>query len=159
LSRHALNIPPRTPTTGGSSDPADAERLQAICRRLGPGPIQALLDKRLQLLPSPVTDADRAAGYRYECSILQAEFSLTQVRDRPATGVLRTGHPGRQPRRRAPPPGQPGRRPPGAARPATVRPGLVPHPDDHRRAPSLHSYDKHTKINQYHQEGWALRTA
>ena len=29
---------------------------------------------------------DRAAGYRYEVSMLQAEFSLTQVLDRPVTG-------------------------------------------------------------------------
>jgi hypothetical protein len=30
--------------------------------------------------------ADRKAGYRYQVSILQAEFSLTQVLDRPVTG-------------------------------------------------------------------------
>ena len=35
---------------------------------------------------SPFTEHDRAAGYRYECSVLQAEFSLTQVLDRPRTG-------------------------------------------------------------------------
>ncbi|MGH8586499.1 MAG: hypothetical protein ACREWE_10065, partial [Gammaproteobacteria bacterium] len=29
---------------------------------------------------------DRQAGYRYQVSILQAEFSLTQVLDRPLTG-------------------------------------------------------------------------
>ena len=33
-----------------------------------------------------VYGADRAAGYRYDISILQAEFSLTQVLDRPVTG-------------------------------------------------------------------------
>jgi len=37
-------------------------------------------------LPHPFTAADRKAGYRYEISILQAEFSLTQVLDRPVTG-------------------------------------------------------------------------
>jgi len=32
--------------------------------------------------------ADRAAGYRYDLSILQAEFSLTQMLDKPVTGRL-----------------------------------------------------------------------
>ena len=31
---------------------------------------------------------DRKAGYRYDISILQAEFSLTQVLDRPVHGRL-----------------------------------------------------------------------
>ena len=31
---------------------------------------------------------DRQAGYRYQISILQAEFSLTQVLDRPVTGRI-----------------------------------------------------------------------
>ena len=32
--------------------------------------------------------ADRAAGYRYELSILQAEFSLTQMLDKPVSGRM-----------------------------------------------------------------------
>jgi hypothetical protein len=44
------------------------------------------LRKWLRLLPHPDTAADRKAGYRYQISILQAEFSLTQVLDRPVTG-------------------------------------------------------------------------
>src|SRR5690606_17586697 len=36
--------------------------------------------------PHPYTAADRKAGYRYDLSILQAEFSLTMVLDRPTTG-------------------------------------------------------------------------
>ena len=49
---------------------------------------------------------DRAAGYRYDLSILQAEFSLTQVLDRPVTGrrLLRGSDP-REPRHRPPRPG------------------------------------------------------
>ncbi len=39
-------------------------------------------------LPHPFTAADRAAGYRYDLSILQAEFSLTQVLDRPVSGRI-----------------------------------------------------------------------
>ena len=42
-----------------------------------------------QVVPAsahPFPAKDRAAGFRYEISILQAEFSLTQVLDRPLTG-------------------------------------------------------------------------
>jgi hypothetical protein len=60
--------------------------VQAICDRLGPEQIGALLDKWLAILPAAFSDADRAADYRYELSVLQAEFSLTQVLDRPLTG-------------------------------------------------------------------------
>ncbi|MCC6344359.1 MAG: hypothetical protein IT166_19315 [Bryobacterales bacterium] len=42
--------------------------------------------KWLRLVPHPYTAADRKAGYRYQISILQAEFSLAQVLDRPVTG-------------------------------------------------------------------------
>jgi hypothetical protein len=41
------------------------------------------LRKWLRRLPHPFTGTDRKAGYRYDISILQAEFSLTQVLDRP----------------------------------------------------------------------------
>ena len=107
----------------------DPAALQAVCDRLGPTQIQALPDKWLAILPSAFTEADRGAGYRYECSVPQAEFSLTQALDRPVSlirnsgrhqhhcrsrtrwpeflirlrdraGILRAGHP-RQPRRRA----------------------------------------------------------
>ena len=45
--------------------------------------INALLRKWLRCLPQQFTAADRAAGYRYDISIRQAEFSLTQVLDQP----------------------------------------------------------------------------
>ena len=57
----------------------DAAALQAICDRLGPADIDALLRKWLRKLPHPFTAGDIAADYRYELSILQAEFSLTQM--------------------------------------------------------------------------------
>ena len=50
--------------------------------------IDALLRKWLGRLPHPFTARDRRAGYRYDLSILQAEFSLTQVLDRPVTGRI-----------------------------------------------------------------------
>src|ERR1700704_3537305 len=64
----------------------DPKRLQAICDGLSAEKIDALLRKWLRLLPHPYAAADRKAGYRYQVSILQAEFSLTQVLDRPVTG-------------------------------------------------------------------------
>ena len=60
--------------------------MQAICDSLGPEQIDALLRKWLAILPNPFTAADEAAGYRYDLSILQAEFSLTQMLDRPSPG-------------------------------------------------------------------------
>src|SRR6516164_3837752 len=65
---------------------ADPKRLQRICDALSAAKIDALLRKWLARLPHPFTPEDRAAGYRYEISILQAEFSLTQVLDRPVNG-------------------------------------------------------------------------
>ena len=39
--------------------------------------------------PAPLlTAADQVAGYRYELSILQAEFSLTQMLDAPVSGRI-----------------------------------------------------------------------
>ncbi|WP_219420702.1 hypothetical protein, partial [Pseudonocardia nigra] len=139
---------------------ADPAAVQVICDRLGPVEIQALLDKWLAILPNPFTDADRAAGYRYECSILQAEFSLTQVLDRPVSGrvffeqVIRdnldAGRPDqislifdRRLMRRGP------RATPGRFRTRILTEGVTP---------SLHIDYKHTSIKQYHKEGRALRT-
>jgi hypothetical protein len=65
---------------------ADPKRLQTICNGLSAEKIGALLRKWLRPLPHPFTGADRKAGYRYDISILQAEFSTTQVLDRPVHG-------------------------------------------------------------------------
>jgi hypothetical protein len=139
---------------------ADPAAVQTLCDQLGPAQIQALLDKWLRVLPSPFTDTDRAAGYRYECSILQAEFSLTQVLDRPVSGrvffeqVIRdnldAGRPDqvslifdRRLMRRGP------RATPGRFRTRVITDGVTP---------SVHIDYKNTKIKQYHKEGRALRT-
>ena len=66
----------------------DVAGVQAICDSLGPAQIDALLRKWLAILPNPFTDEDQAAGYRYELSILQAEFSLTQMLDAPVSGRI-----------------------------------------------------------------------
>jgi hypothetical protein len=67
---------------------ADPRRLQTLCDGLSAEKIDAVFRKWLHRLPHPFTRRDRAAGYRYELSILQAEFSLTQVLDRPLSGRL-----------------------------------------------------------------------
>src|SRR5680860_1302204 len=64
----------------------DVAAVQAICDGLGPAQIDALLRKWLARLPHPFTAEERAAGYRYDISILQAEFSLTQMLDKPVSG-------------------------------------------------------------------------
>jgi len=138
----------------------DVAALQAICDTLGPAQIYALLDKWLRILPDPFTDADRDAGYRYQVSILQAEFSLTQMLDTPVTGRIFFEHVirdnldigradqvglifGRQLRRRGPRPT------PGRFRTRVITAGVTP---------SLHADYKHTTVKQYHKEGRALRT-
>jgi len=150
----------RQPLAQQRVDLLGAQAVAEGLQRLGPDQIQALLDKWLQVLPCAFTEADRAAGYRYELSVLQAEFSLTQVLDRPVTGrvffeqVIRdnldAGHPDQislifdrrliHGRRRSTP---------GRFRTRVITDGVTP---------SLHIDYKHTAIKQYHKEGQALRT-
>jgi hypothetical protein len=101
---------------------------------------------------------DRKAGYRYDLSILQAEFSLTQVWDRGVHGrcffeeVIREnidlGRPeqvqlifGRKMQRKTATDGR--------CRTRIITEGVTP---------SLHVYYKNTHLKQYHKEGRALRT-
>jgi len=138
----------------------DADRLQAICDSLGPEHIDALLRKWLRILPNPFTDDDQAAGYRYDLSLLQTEFSLTQMLDTPVSGRiffeqvlhdnLDLGRPDRVglvfDRRII----RKGRHPtPGRFRTRVITAGVTP---------SLHIDYKHTTVKQYHKEGRALRT-
>jgi hypothetical protein len=144
------------PLDNGFRTCADPAQLQAICEGLTPERIDALLRKWLARLPNPFSDADRAAGYRYELSVLQAEVSLTQVFDRPMTGrvffeeVIREnldlGRPdevGLIFNRRI------NRRTPGPFRTRVITDGVVPH---------LYVDYKSSRIKQYHKEGRALRT-
>jgi hypothetical protein len=141
-------------------DPDDLPRLQAICDQFGSEQIDALTRKWFARLPHPFTPGDRAAGYGYDLSILQAEFSLTQVLDKPVSGRIffeqairdnldigRPDHVGlifnRQIYRRGPRPT------PGRFRTRVITEGVTP---------SLHVDYKHSKIKQYHKLGQALRT-
>ncbi len=67
---------------------AHPRRLQTLCDGLSAEKIDAFFRKWLRRLPHPFARRDRQAGYRYELSILQAEFSRTQVLDRPLSGRL-----------------------------------------------------------------------
>ena len=140
----------------GIAECADPQALQALAEGLTAAKIDALLRKWLAQLPHPFSRKDRAAGYRYQISILQAEFSLTQVLQQPVAGrvffeeVIREnldlGRPdqvqlifGRQVTRQTP------RR----FRTQVLTTGVIP---------SLHVDYKHSRIKQYHKEGQALRT-
>ena len=148
------------PLDNGFASCDDVPAVQQICDRLGPSHIDALLRKWLAILPHPFAPEDETAGYRYELSILQAEFSLTQMLDRPVAGriffeqvlhdnldigrpdqislifdrrIIRTGR----------------SKTPGRFRTRVITNGVIP---------SLHIDYKHSKIKQYHKLGRALRT-
>ena len=66
----------------------DPKRAQQLCDQLDARRIRRLVEKWLRRLPHPFLQKDREAGYRHDISILQAEFSLTQVLDRPLDGRI-----------------------------------------------------------------------
>jgi len=135
---------------------SDPKGLQSLCRRFGAPQIRALVNKWMTRLPYPFAPEDTAAGYRYEISILQAEFALTQVFDAPFPGriffeqVIRDnldlGRPDQVSLifdRRVT------RRTPGRFRTRVITEGVTP---------SLHVDYKRCRVKQYHKEGRALRT-
>ena len=138
----------------------DVPALQPICDSLDQDKIQALARKWLDILPNPYSAADQAAGYRYDISVLQAEFSLTQVLDKPVSGRiffdqvihdnLAIGRPDqvglifdRRIIRKGP------RATPGRFRTRVITDGVTP---------SLHVDYKNSKIKQYHKLSKAIRT-
>jgi hypothetical protein len=148
------------PLDNGFAAVDDVPAVQAICDRLGPEHIDALLRKWLAILPNPFAPEDETAGYRYELSVLQAEFSLTQMLDRPVSGRiffeqvlhdnLDIGRPDQVSLifdRRVIRKGR--SKTPGRFRTRVITDGVVP---------SVHIDYKHTKIKQYHKLGRALRT-
>jgi hypothetical protein len=147
---------PYEPLDNGIRSTAEAARVQRIANTLDAAKIDAVFRKWLRRLPHPFTPAQRAAGYRYQLSILQAEFALTQVLDRPRTGrsffeeVMREnldlGRPDHMQlvfNRRV------CRHTPGPFRTRVLTDGVVP---------SLHVDYKKCRIKQYHKEQQALRT-
>ncbi|ABW15672.1 conserved hypothetical protein [Parafrankia sp. EAN1pec] len=75
-----------TPMDNAFAAVDDPAALQRIYDSLGPEQIDGLLRKWLKILPHPFTGDDQDAGYTYDVSVLQAEFSLTQTLDRPLSG-------------------------------------------------------------------------
>ena len=65
------------------ANPAAAQR---IAEGFDEKKIERFFRKWLAALPHPYPVADRKAGYRYRLSVLQAEFSLTQIWDCPRHG-------------------------------------------------------------------------
>ena len=61
----------------------DPDRLQAICDRFGPGDVQDFFDRWIGHIPTPLTPADRNAGFWWELSMRQVEVSRTLVFDDP----------------------------------------------------------------------------
>src|SRR5256712_8261904 len=137
---------------------ADIKAAQRLSEGLTAQKIDAFFRKWLARLPHPYTPKDRRAGYRYDLSILQAEFSLTQVGDRAVHGrcffeeVIREnidwGRPeqvqlifARKLQRKTATDGR--------CRTRVITQGVVP---------SLHLYYKNTHLKQYHKEGRGLRT-
>ena len=102
------NAKPPGPASGSASCPTgsppcrDPAALQAICDRLGPGVITVFAERWWSILPLPLTEHDRAAGYWWELSMRQVETSRTWCSTRPATPRVLRGAGGRQPRHRPP---------------------------------------------------------
>jgi hypothetical protein len=69
----------------GIASCSDPRRMQGLADGLSAAKIEVFARRWLNRLPHPYTRADRQAGYHYDISILQSEFSLTQVFDRPVT--------------------------------------------------------------------------
>ena len=147
---------PHEPLDNGIRSSEAPGRVQRIADTLDAAKIDAVFRKWLRRVPHPFAPAHRKAGYRYHLSILQSEFALTQVLDRPLTGrcffeeVIREnldiGRPDQMQlifNRRV------SRRTPGGFRTRVLTEGVVP---------SLHVQYKKSKVKQYHKEGQALRT-
>ncbi len=134
----------------------DPQRLQTLAKELGSQHIQAFLDKWLQRLPMPLSQADRDAGYNHRLSIWQMEYSLTQIVDRPLSGrqffetVIQDNIDlGRPERIQLIFPRKITRKTPGSFRTRVLYEGVHP---------SLHVSYKHFDLKQYFKEGRGLRT-
>ena len=149
-----------TPLDNAFAAVEDVAAVQRICDALDEGKITALAARLLAMLPHPFTADDTAAGYRYELSVPQAEFSVTQALDAPVNGRiffdqlirdnLDIGRPDRVSLifdRKIVATGK--RATPGRFRTRVITDGVTP---------GLHIDYKNSKIEQDHKLGKALRT-
>jgi hypothetical protein len=72
-----------TALSNGFASCAQPARLQAICDRFGPSDVQQFFDRWIAVIPTPLSAADRHAGYWWELSMRQVEVSRTLVFDDP----------------------------------------------------------------------------
>lgn len=149
-----------TALSNGFAATEDPRRLQAICDRLGPGTINVFVQRWLAVLPLPLTEADRVAGYWWELSMRQIETSRTLVFDAPrharsffealVADNLDLGRPeqvelifsGHRVRR--------GRKP---VNPQTFKTKVVTRGTE----VTVNAFYKHSRIKQYLKDGRALR--
>lgn len=134
----------------------DAEKLQKICDRLGPGAVKNFFWRWLDRLPSPFTKADMRAGYVYDLAFRQFEVSDTCVFDRPQAGrmwfegVIRDHLDIGRPHQIALVFNRlVNRKTPGTFRTRVLTKGVDP---------TLCCYYKSSRLKQYFKEGKALRT-
>jgi hypothetical protein len=138
----------------------DPPALQTICDRLGPAEIDLFFQRWMSVLPLPLTDHDRRAGYWWELSMRQVEVSRTLVFDAPrhARGFfealvadnLDLGRPdtveliftGKNERRGRPP-----------AHPPTFKTKVVTRDTE----VTINAFFKHSRVKQYLKDGRALR--
>lgn len=130
--------------------------VQQVCDELDVSTVRKFFERWMAVLPQPLSEADREAGYRHHLSIFQFEMSLTQVFDRPLAGrqffeeVIRDhldlGRPDKIQlifNRRV------SKRTPGRFRTRVITSGVDPR---------LYLDYKHSGIKQYYKQGRALRT-
>jgi hypothetical protein len=149
-----------TALANGFASCDDPELLQALCDRLGANHILACFDRWMRVIPTPLTAADRAAGYWWELSMRQVEVSRTLVLDAPrharqlveaiAADNLDLGRPDQVELIFS---GRPVRRGRPIKRPETFKTKVV------RRGVelSINVFYKHSRLKQYLKEGRALR--
>ncbi len=131
-------------------------RMQSLADGLTPRRIERFLRKWQDRLPCPFSTRQQVAGYRYEASMCQVEFALTQVVDRPVHGriffeeVLRENLDlGRPDNMQLIFEHRVTKGTPVSFRTRVVREGVIP---------SLHVDYKSNRIKQYFKECHALRT-
>jgi hypothetical protein len=149
-----------TALSNGFATCDDPEALQAICDRLGPGTIQVFFERWMSVLPLPLTEHDRAAGYWWELSMRQIETSRTIVFDAPrrarafvealvadnldlgrpdSVELIFTGHRGHW------------------GRPPVVEPVYKTKLVTRDTEVTVNAFFKHSRIKQYLKDGRALR--
>jgi hypothetical protein len=147
------------PLRNGFRSCADPAASQRICDDIGAADVQALFRRWTAEIPLPLASTDRAAGYDWQLSMRQIEFSRTLVLDRPQLGrtffaevareSLHLGGPaaigflfGRQIRRRGPRPT------PGVFQTDVSIQGVDPR---------ISVFYRSSRIKEYLKEGRALR--